>query len=276
MTARGRGIRIGQLALGALALTLAGCSVEPEPDATSTGSADDALGGELTIFAAASLQGAFDELAARFEALHPDVDVAPITYDGSSTLATQLIEGAQADVFASADESNLARVADEGLVDGEAAPFASNVLQIAVQPGNPLHIDELADLAHAGAGAGGSSAPVVVLCAPEVPCGAAAHTLLARARVALTPASEEQNVTAVLTKVRAGEADAGLVYATDIEAAAGEVDGIEIEGADAATNVYPIAALSAASNPAAARAFVEFVRSPTGADVLDAFGFGRP
>jgi molybdate transport system substrate-binding protein len=272
VTARGRGIRIGVLAFSALALTLAGCSAEPET--ASTASTGDALEGELTIFAAASLQGAFDELAARFEALHPDVDVAPISYDGSSTLATQLIEGAQADVFASADASNLARVAEEGLVDGEPAPFATNVLEIAVQPGNPLDIEELADLADAAAG--GSSSPVVVLCAPEVPCGSAAQTLLERAGVTLSPASEEQNVTAVLTKVRGGEADAGLVYATDIEAAAGEVEGIEIDGADAATNVYPIAALSAAANPAAARAFVEFVRSPDGVEVLDAFGFGRP
>ena len=272
MTTRGRGIRIGMLALGALALTLAGCSVEPEPDA-STRSTGDTLDGELMVFAAASLQGAFDELAARFEALHPDVDVAPISYDGSSTLATQLIEGAQADVFASADASNLARVAEEGLVDGEPAPFATNVLEIAVQPGNPLRIRELTDLANAGAG---SSSPVVVLCAPEVPCGSAAQTLLARAGVTLAPASEEQNVTAVLTKVRAGEADAGLVYATDIESAADDVEGIEIEGADAATNVYPIAVLSAAANPPAARAFIEFVRSPTGVEVLDAFGFGRP
>ena len=274
MTTRGRGIPIGLLALSAMALTLAGCSAEPETGTASTASTGEALGGELTIFAAASLQGAFDELAARFEALHPDVDVAPISYDGSSTLATQLIEGARADVFASADASNLARVAEEGLVDGEPAPFATNVLEIAVQPGNPLDIHELADLADAAGGR--SPAPVVVLCAPEVPCGSTAQTLLERAGVTLSPASEEQNVTAVLTKVRGGEADAGLVYATDIEAAVGEVEGIEIEGADAARNVYPIAALSAAANPAAARAFAEFVRSPDGVEVLDAFGFGRP
>jgi molybdate transport system substrate-binding protein len=273
VTAGGRGIRFAALTLTAVALTLTGCSAEPEPGSATTTGTGDALDGQLTIFAAASLQGAFDELAARFEALHPEVDVAPISYDGSSTLATQLIEGAQADVFASADASNLARVADAGLVAGEPAPFATNVLAIAVQPSNPFDIDELADLSHA---VGRSPAPVVVLCAPEVPCGSAAQTLLERAGVTLTPASEEQNVSAVLTKVASGEADAGLVYATDIDAAAGEVEGIEIEGADAATNVYPIAALSTAANPAAARAFVEFVRSSDGAAVLDALGFGRP
>ncbi|MDQ0895211.1 molybdate ABC transporter substrate-binding protein [Agromyces ramosus] len=260
MTARGRGIRFGMLASAAAAAfaALAGCSAESE-----------AASDELRIFAAASLQGAFDELATRFEGLHPDVDIAPISYDGSSTLAAQLLAGAPADVFASADEPSMARVADDGLVEGEPEAFATNVMTIAVGPGNPLGIEGPADLA-------GPAAPAVVLCAPEVPCGAAAHSLLERAGVAVTPASEEQNVTAVLTKVRTGEADAGLVYVTDVEAAEGEVDAVEIEGADAVTNVYPIAALTGARDPAAARAFVEFVRSPAGAEVLDAFGFGRP
>ena len=275
MTASGRSIRFAALTLTALALTLTGCTAEPEPEPRSaTTGTGDPVHGQLAIFAAASLQGAFDELAARFQALHPEVEVAPISYDGSSTLATQLLGGAQADVFASADPSNLTRVAEEGLLAGEPAPFATNVLEIAVQPGNPFDIDELADLADAAGDR--SPDPVVVLCAPEVPCGSAAQTLLERASITLRPASEEQNVSAVLTKVRSGEADAGLVYATDIDAGAGEVEGIEIEGADAATNVYPIAALSAAENPAAAKAFVEFVLSPDGVEVLDAFGFGRP
>jgi molybdate transport system substrate-binding protein len=274
VTTRGRGIRFGAMVLTGVALALAGCSAEPRPEPGTTPGTGASLGGELTIFAAASLQGAFDELATRFEALHPDVDVAPISYDGSSTLATQLLEGAQADVFASADEPNLARLTDAGLVDGEPEPFATNMLAIAVQPGNPLGIHDLADLAgHEG---DDRAAPVVVLCAPEVPCGAAAQTLFERAGVTINPASEEQNVTAVLKKVRAGEADAGLVYITDIAAAAGDLEGIDIEGADAATNVYPIAALTGAANPAAAQAFVEFVRSSAGIEVLDAFGFGRP
>ena len=129
-----------------LAILLSGCSGEGAPPADATGSPvapTTEPGGELTIFAAASLGGAFDELAAQFEALHPDLDVAPITYDGSSTLATQLVEGAAADVFASADERTMAVVADADLVDGDAVTFASNVLEIAVQPGNPLGIDAL-------------------------------------------------------------------------------------------------------------------------------------
>lgn len=230
-----------------------------------------ALSGELTVYAAASLSGAFDELATRFEARHPELEIAPITYDGSSVLATQLIEGAAADVFASADERNLAKVDDAGLLDGEAAVFATNVLEIAVQPGNPLGIDELDDLSDEASGD-----PLVVVCAPEVPCGSAAGKLLDAAGLTMTPASEEQNVSAVLTKVRSGEADAGLVYVTDIAAAAGEVDGVPIEGADAATNSSALAALAGAANPAAARAFVAFVLSAEGAEVLTAFGFGRP
>lgn len=256
--------------LAAVALTIGlfaatGCTASAPAEPTAT--ASDELSGELTIFAAASLSQAFDELAAEFERLHPDLDVRPISYDGSSVLATQLIEGAQADVFASADEKNLAKVADAGLADaGE--PFATNVLQIAVTPGNPKGIETLADLVRPDL--------TVVVCAAEVPCGSAARTLLDTAGVALTPASEEQNVTAVLSKVRSGEADAGLVYATDVKAAGDAVTGVDIEGADAATNVYPIVELAGAQNPDAAQAFVAFVQSDAGRKVLERLGFGAP
>ncbi|MBN9177537.1 MAG: molybdate ABC transporter substrate-binding protein [Microbacterium sp.] len=258
----------------AAALALAGCaSGGASTDAASsaaptpTASAGPELTGELTIFAAASLSGAFDELATQFEQLHPGLDVAPISYDGSSVLATQLLGGATVDVFASADEKNMAKVTDAALA-AAAAPFATNTLEIAVAPGNPKKISSLQDLAAPGL--------TVVVCAAEVPCGSAAQKLLTAAGVALTPASEEQNVTAVLTKVKSGEADAGLVYRTDVTAAGDAVSGVEIDGADAATNVYPIAALTAAPNPEAARAFVAFVLSADGQKVLKSFGFGAP
>jgi molybdate transport system substrate-binding protein len=256
-------------ALVAVALLAAsGCaSSTPAPADSAPASASDQLSGELTVFAAASLTAAFDELSAQFEEQHPGVDVLPITYDGSSVLATQLIEGAPADVFASADEKNLAKVTDAGLA-GAGEAFATNVLQIAVAPGNPKGIETLADLA-------GPDLTVVV-CAAEVPCGSASHTLLDAAGVTLTPASEEQNVTAVLSKVRSGEADAGLVYTTDVIAAGDEVTGIEIDGADAATNVYPIVALTASKNPDVAQAFIEFVLSDAGQKVLKDLGFGAP
>ncbi|WP_341941043.1 molybdate ABC transporter substrate-binding protein [Microbacterium sp. LWH10-1.2] len=267
-----RTIRASALAaLAAVGLAaLVGCST-PAPDSAPASPAAtteaDALSGELTIFAAASLTAAFDELAAEFEAQHPDVDVLPISYDGSSVLATQLIEGATADVFASADEKNLAKVTDAGLA-GSGEAFATNVLQIAVAPGDPTRVETLADLA--------DPALTVVVCAAEVPCGSASRTLLDAAGVTLTPASEEQNVTAVLSKVKSGEADAGLVYATDVKAAGDAVTGIAIDGADAATNVYPIAALKGTKNPEAAKAFVDFVLSDAGQKVLTTLGFGAP
>jgi molybdate transport system substrate-binding protein len=249
---------------GCAALTLAACSpTAPSPSAPDVA---DTLTGELTIFAAASLTASFTELAQEFAADHPGVTVRPISFDGSSTLATQLREGAPVDVFASADEATMGTVAD--LTDGPSEVFATNILQIAVEPGNPLGIRGLADLARPGV--------QVVLCAPAVPCGTAAHDLLDHERVTLAPVSEEQNVTAVLTKVRTGEADAGLVYLTDVAAAGGAVDGVGIAGADRAANSYPIAAMHSSRHPDVARAFVDFVLSTRGQAVLATYGFGAP
>lgn len=271
-THRARTARTALAALVSLALIggaagCAGSSSEPAETEAPPQTTETELTGELTIFAAASLSGAFDELARDFGELHPDLTVLPISYDGSSVLATQLVEGAPADVFASADEPNMATVVDDSLAEGSDL-FATNVLQIAVAPGNPHGIETLADLT--------GSDLTVVLCAAEVPCGNASRTLLENASVELTPASEEQNVTAVLAKVKSGEADAGLVYRTDVTAADGEVDGIDIDGTEEATNLYPITALSGAANPEAAAAFVEFVLSDAGREVLEDYGFGAP
>jgi len=243
-------------------LALAGCT-SAENESTS----GDQIGGTLTVYAAASLSGAFDELAAQFEGQYPSLDVRPISYDGSSVLATQLIAGAPADVFASADESNMAKVVDAGRAS-DPEIFATNILQIAVAPDNPLEIASLADLADPDL--------TVIVCAAEVPCGAASTTLLDAAGVTLAPASEEQNVSAVLAKVKSGEADAGLVYRTDIAAAGDAVTGIPLDGAEKATNVYPLVALRDNSNVQAADAFVTFVLSDDGQKVLADFGFGAP
>lgn len=250
-------------------LVLAGCaSGDDDPGAASAPPVDvgPELTGDLTIYAAASLRTAFDELAEQFEAQHPSLEVLPIVYDGSSTLSTQLIEGAPADLFASADENNMQKVVDAGLANAPEL-FASNTLVIAVPAGNPAGVTELESLA--------DPALTVVLCAPEVPCGAASHTLLSNAGVSVTPASLEQNVTAVLTKVAAGEADAGLVYATDVR---GNADVAEIEAAGSAdvVNRYPVAMLTDAANPGAAAAFVAFVVSDEGRAVLADLGFGTP
>lgn len=251
--------------LAIAAMTLSACATEtaptPEPSASDTG-----LTGQLTIFAAASLTASFTELAENFGKDNPGVTVKPISFDGSSTLATQINEGAPADVFASADEANMAKVKEA--IDGEPTLFVSNVLQIAVQPGNPKGIEMLTDLAKPGIS--------TVLCAPAVPCGTASHKLLDFDGAAVTPVSEEQNVKAVLTKVQLGEADAGLVYKTDVTASAGAVDGVDIAGADRAVNLYPIATLKASKNAAVAQAFVDYVLSPAGQKILAKYGFGTP
>ncbi|MDT3346060.1 molybdate ABC transporter substrate-binding protein [Microbacterium aquilitoris] len=245
------------LALGALALLLTGCAAPAPSPSSSSG----AVTGSLTIYAAASLKGSFDEIDEAFTAQHPGVAISPV-YDGSSTLATQIAEGAPADVFASADESTMAKVSKFAL---DPAVFASNTLVIAVPAGNPKKVSTLADLADV----------VTVLCAPEVPCGAASAKLLTAADVTVDAASLEQNVTAVLTKVAAGEADAGLVYATDVVGRS-DVASVVPEGADEVVNRYPIAALKDAANPDAAAAFVAFVRSEAGRKILAAHGFGAP
>ncbi|VXB43568.1 Molybdate-binding protein ModA [Microbacterium sp. 8M] len=270
----GTRLRLSALVAGLLTvLALTACSgttsPAPSPSATPTGRTSitvrPAPHGELTVFAAASLSKAFDEIAARFEHENPRVHVRPITYDGSSTLATQILEGAPADVFASADLKNMDKIIQARLA-GATEVFTTNVLQIAVAPGNPRKVKDLASLAAPGL--------KVVLCAPAVPCGSAAKTLLGDAGVAVTPVSEEQNVTAVLAKVKAGEADAGLVYTTDVKAAGSAVTGIEIPDADRAVNQYPITVLTTAKNPDAAAAFQEFVLSEKGQKILTDLGFG--
>lgn len=249
-----RSLRTTALA-GAALLALTGCaSTQPEPN-------DAVLSGSLSVYAAASLTASFDELAEAFTAQHPDVQVSAV-YDGSSTLATQILEGAPADVFASADQATMARAAD---VTAEPSVFATNTLVIAVPVENLAGVESLADLADV----------VTVLCAPEVPCGAASASLLDAAGVTVDAASLEQNVTAVLTKVAAGEADAGLVYVTDV-AGRDDVTSIEPEGADAVVNSYEIATVTDAANPAAADAFVDFVLSEDGQAILADYGFSAP
>jgi molybdate transport system substrate-binding protein len=250
--------------LAVLGLTLAGCAA---PNSADTGATGDSRGAQtLSVYAAASLTGAFDELAALLEDQDPSVDVQ-ITYDGSSTLATQIAAGAPADVFASADQNNMQPLRDDGLT-GPATLFAGNTLRIAVALGNPLEIDTLADLARPGV--------ITVLCAAQVPCGAASAALLADSGVSLSPASEEQNVTAVVTKVAGGEADAGLVYATDVAANPGRVEGVTPSGADAVVSRYPIAVVADSAHADAAQAFVDLVLSPAGQAVLAAHGFLAP
>lgn len=250
---------------GAVALGAGACSSSP-PEASTDRSADSPAG-SITVFAAASLTATFTTLATDFEAAHPGASVE-LQFAGSADLATQILEGAPADVFASADEMNMTRLSDEGLVGGEPVDFATNVLEIAVPPGNPAGIGGLADLADPGV--------KLVVCAPQVPCGTAAATVAEAADVTLSPVSEEASVADVLGKVTSGEADAGLVYVTDVLAAGKAVDGVPFAESDEAVNTYPIAALAGSDAVDVAHAFVAFVSGEDGRSVLGAAGFGQP
>ena len=217
------------------------------------------------MLAATSLTGAFDEIADAFEAERDGVDVT-ITYDGSARLASAILEGAPADVFASADEGNLAKVLDAGLADGPGTTVATNELQIVVAAGNPLSIGGLDDL---------DDDVVLSLCAVEVPCGAYAAAAFERAGLPAPSAGEVANVRGVLSRVQLGEADAGIVYVTDVLAAEG-VEGVDLAAGEQVAASYPAAVLADAANPDVAAAFVAFLTGPEAQAVLARFGFGAP
>ncbi|MFD6139964.1 molybdate ABC transporter substrate-binding protein [Promicromonospora sp. NPDC060271] len=253
----------GVLAAGLLAAgTLSACGGPPGADGE-----DAPSDRTLTVYAAASLTSTFEQIAADFEAAHDGVSVE-LSFAGSSDLAAQLQQGAPADVFASADTANMDKLAADGLLAGTPADFAANTLMIAVPPGNPAGVTSLADLA-------GDDVNLVV-CAPEVPCGAATERVEQAGGVSFSPVSEEQSVTDVLNKVSTGEADAGLVYVTDVRAAGDRVEGIEFPESDEVVNVYPVSALEDSTEPELAREFVEAVLGPDGQKVLSDAGFAAP
>ena len=228
------------------------------------GGSDGSRKQTLTVLAAASLTTSFTQIGRQFEAAHPGVRVR-FSFGGSSDLASQIRAGAPADVFASADTKTMGTL---GSTARDRQDFASNTLEIAVPPGNPAHVAGLADLARRGL--------KVVVCAPEVPCGSAARTVAQHAGLALRPVSQEQSVTDVLGKVSSGEADAGLVYVTDVKGAGHAVEGVAFPEAAGVVNTYPIATLRDSDHAALARQFVRFVVGPEGRRVLTAAGFGSP
>ncbi|MFB9376512.1 molybdate ABC transporter substrate-binding protein [Kineococcus gynurae] len=253
--------RLGLLATAGL--LLAGCADASAPPASPS----EAKEHELTVFAAASLSTTFTELGRQFEAAHPGTTVT-FSFAGSSDLAAQILQGAPADVFAAADQKNMAKVGDAGLTAGEPVAFATNVLEIATAPGNPEGITSLADLARPGLD--------VVVCAEQVPCGAATTKVEEAAGIDLTPVSEENSVTDVLARVTSGEADAGLVYVTDVTAAGSAVTGVPFPESARAVNTYPVATLKDSAEADLGREFVRYVTSPEGRGVLRAAGFGAP
>jgi len=252
-----------------LALAAAGCGDDGDGGTGGTGGSDADGGGSttLTVFAAASLTSTFEQLGEEFEASHDGVDVE-FSFGGSSDLVSQLQEGAPGDVFASADTANMDKLTADDLQAGDPQDFATNTLEIATPAGNPAGVTSFADLADPDL--------KVVVCAPEVPCGAATATMEEVTGVDISPVSEEQSVTDVLGKVTSGEADAGLVYVTDVTAAGDDVTGVPFAESDQVVNTYPIVALEGSEHRDLAQEFVDLVVSQTGQDVLAEAGFGAP
>ena len=244
-----------------LFLLAAGCG--SDSDTADTGE-------EVTVFAAASLTEAFTALGDAFAAAEPDTDLT-VTFASSSDLARQIVEGADADVFASADTANMAEVVGAGLAVGEPVVFATNRAEIIVAPDNPLGIDGVDDLA--------SDDLVVVVCAPAVPCGTYAAEVFANAGVEVTPDSLEENVKGVVTKVTLGEADAGIVYATDVLSAGTAATGVPIADDVNVLAEYPIAVVGdghTSDGSTGAQRFIDFVLGTAGQEILAGFGFGAP
>lgn len=254
------------------ACALAACSgasssSAPAPaDSAAQASADGAapVSGALTVFAASSLKESFEEIGAALTEKNPGLT---ITYDfqGSQDLVSDLANGAEADVLATADERSMASATEQSLV-AEPSEFATNRLALIVPPGNPGGITGL-DASLEGKD--------LVICADAVPCGNATNKLEEALGIALSPSSEEQRVTDVRAKVESGEADAGIVYRTDAAASGSGSDEVTIPDGGV-VNHYPLAVASAASNTAAARAFVDFVRGSEGRAILAEHGFGAP
>ena len=218
----------------------------------------------VTVFAAASLKSSFEQIAAEF-AHTEDIQVT-FSVLGSQDLVANLSGGAPADVLATADERSMARAAEHHLV-GEVTVFAQNTLVLVTAPGNPVGITGL------DASLDGRK---LVICDQAVPCGAATATLASNLDITLNPVSREQKVSDVMAKITTGEADAGVVYATDAATAAGKVATVQIQRADQVVNKYPIALSAEPANPAEAQKFLDFVLSPAGQRVLVDHGFVRP
>lgn len=246
-----------------LIVVLAGCG-SGGANGSGQGGSDDSGGKTLTVSAAASLTEAFDHLKADFEKAHPGVKVKT-NYQGSSTLVQQITNGASVDVFASADKKNMQKLVKAGENTGKPRDFASNTLEIVVPKGNPKHVRKFADLAK----------PDVrtVVCAAPVPCGAATKKVQRAAHVTLHPKSEEQNVKSVLAKARSGDADAGLVYVSDVHTAGPKVTGIPFAEAKAAVNRYPVATVKGSEHKKLAGQFIDMLTAKAGKKRLTDAGF---
>jgi len=267
-----------RLALTVVALAaaaVAGCSSSSSPStpsgsttspAAAAGSSSAAQTGTITVFAASSLKETFTELGKQFEAAHPG-DTVKFSFGASSALATQIDSGAPADVFASASPKNMNQVVTAGNASNP-QDFAKNVMEVAVPPSNPATVTSVNDLA--------KSSVKTALCQPQVPCGVVAAKVFKNAKITVKPVTLQPDVKSVLTQVELGNVDAGVVYVTDVKAAGSKVKGVPIPASENASTLYPIAALTHSQEQSIAQAFVAYVLSPTGEQVLKAAGFQQP
>jgi molybdate transport system substrate-binding protein len=253
-------VRIWIAGAAAVAL-LAGCA---SSGGDGSGKNAGGLSGSITVDAASSLTEAFDSLKEKFEADHAGITIT-MSYGASSDFATQISQGAPADVFASASTSGMDAVGSEAV---DPTNFVTNTLEIAVPPANPAGIHSVDDLAKSGV--------KVAVCDPAVPCGSVAQDVFKNAGITVHPAASLADVKTTLAAVESGEVDAGVVYVTDIRAAGDKVDGVPIAADVNSITTYPIAVLKDAKNPDLAQAWVDFVLSATGQQVLTADGFGTP
>jgi molybdate transport system substrate-binding protein len=262
---RSRRARIG-LSAGACAAAVslvAACG----SSGPSTSSGSGQVKGTVVVFAAASLTNAFNKIGTQFQKAHPGVSVK-FNYAGSSSLATSIKQGAPADVFASADTTNMKTVTSANLATGQPTTFAKNKLEIMVDKGNPMKIKNIDQLANPKV--------KVAVCAPSVPCGKYSTEIFDKANITVKPVTEETSVTGVVTKITLGEADAGIVYVTDVKAAGNQATGVPIPPKQNVTADYPIVELKNAPNSTASKSFMQYVNSPAGQDVLRSYGFLPP
>jgi molybdate transport system substrate-binding protein len=249
-----------------LGLLVSACGAQPQATAPSPSPEESSSRGAITVLAAASLTEAFNQIGKDFAAKNPGGKVT-FSFGSSATLATQIVQGAPADVFAAASPATMKTVTAAGAANTP-TDFVSNTLQIAVPKGNPHKITGLQDF--------GDESRRIALCAPQVPCGGAAVKVFAEAKIVPKPDTLEQDVKATLQKVASDEVDAALVYKTDVIAADDQVEGMEFPEATQAINTYPIATLKESKNPELAQAFVDYVLSPEGQAVLAKAGFAQP
>jgi molybdate transport system substrate-binding protein len=262
--------RIAVMAAGLAAIAVAGCSSSgsgsSSSSASSSPSASASSTGTITVFAAASLMGTFTQLGNQFDAAHPG-DTVKFSFGPSSGLATQITSGAPADVFASAAPANMDSVVKAGDASNP-EDFAKNTMEVATPPKNPGKVTSVNDLA--------KKSVKVALCQPQVPCGVVAAEVFKNAGIKVKPVTLQPDVKSVLTQVELGSVDAGMVYVTDVMAAGTKVKGVTIPASDNASTLYPIATISSSKHKSEAQAFVAYVLSPAGQQVLTAAGFKKP